>query len=133
MTLHYLEKRVEKKESKRVTPEFGGYQKRNFIPPNSGCYKSNPLNRNLAPEIQEEASKKLRLVHRSFIASYDSTSTLATLSCGRVALTIRCLRPINAILEDFLDLWIRTYTRFRCATLILLVDVNRIVFIGVSG
>jgi hypothetical protein len=24
---------VEKKERKRVTPEFGGYQKRNFIPP----------------------------------------------------------------------------------------------------
>jgi hypothetical protein len=40
-----------------------------FIPPNSGCYKSNPLKRNLALEIQEEARKKMRLVHRSFIAS----------------------------------------------------------------
>jgi hypothetical protein len=41
-----------------VTPEFGRYRKKNFIPPNSGCYKSNPLNRNLAPEIQEEGSEK---------------------------------------------------------------------------
>jgi hypothetical protein len=31
--------------------------KRNFVPPNSGCYKPNPLNRNLVLEIQEEASK----------------------------------------------------------------------------
>jgi hypothetical protein len=31
-----------------------------------------------------------------------------------------------------LDLWVRTYTRFRCTTLILLVDVDHIVFIGVS-
>jgi hypothetical protein len=31
-------KRVEKKERKRVTPEFGGYWKRNFIPSNLGCY-----------------------------------------------------------------------------------------------
>jgi hypothetical protein len=39
-------------------------EKRKFYTLNSGCYKSNPLNRNLAPEIQEEASKKTRLVHR---------------------------------------------------------------------
>jgi hypothetical protein len=38
-------KREGKHENERVTPEFGGYWKRNFIPPNSGCYKSNPLNR----------------------------------------------------------------------------------------
>jgi hypothetical protein len=37
--LYYFGKRVEKKERKRITPEFGGYQKRNFIPPNSGCYR----------------------------------------------------------------------------------------------
>ena len=49
-----------------------------------------------------------------------------------VALTIRCLRPI-AILEDLLDLWVRTHTRFRCATLILLVDVDRIIFIGIRA
>jgi hypothetical protein len=105
----------------------------NFIPPNSGCYKYNPLNSNLALEIQEEASKKMRLVHRSFISSSNSTLTLATLSCGLVALTFRCLRPIDVILEDLLDLWVRTHTRFRCTTLILLVDVDRIVFIGVCG
>jgi hypothetical protein len=75
----------------------------------------------------------MRLVYWFFIASPDSTLTLATLTCGLVALTFRCLRPINAILEDLLDLWVRTHTRFRCATLILLVDVDRIVFIGVSG
>jgi hypothetical protein len=38
-------KKEEKQVKERVTPEFCGYQKRNFIPPNSGCYKSNPLNR----------------------------------------------------------------------------------------
>jgi hypothetical protein len=27
-----------KRRKKKVTPEFGGYYKRNFIPPNSGCY-----------------------------------------------------------------------------------------------
>ena len=75
----------------------------------------------------------MRLVHWSFIASSDSTLTLATLTCGLVALTFRCLRPIDAILEDLFDVWVRTHTRFRCATLILLVDVDRIVFIGVSG
>ena len=75
----------------------------------------------------------MRLVHRSFIASCNSTLTLATLTGALVALTFGCLRPIDAILEDLLDLWVRTHTRFRCATLILLVDVDRIVFIGVSG
>jgi hypothetical protein len=85
------------------------------------------------PEIQGETSKKMRLVHRSFIASSNSTLTLATLTCGLVALTFRCLRPIDAILEDLLDLWVRTHTRFRYATLILLVDVDCIVFIGVSS
>jgi hypothetical protein len=40
---------------------------------------------------------------------------------------------MNAILEDLLDLWVRTHTRFRCATLILLVDVDRIASIGVSA
>jgi hypothetical protein len=64
----------------------------------------NPLNRNLALEIQEEASKKMRLVHRSFIASCNSTLTLATLTRALVALTLRCLRPIDVILEDLLDL-----------------------------
>jgi hypothetical protein len=75
----------------------------------------------------------MRLVYWFFIASPDSTLTLATLTCGLIALTFRCLRPINAILEDPLDLWVRTHTRYRCATLILLVDVDRIIFIGVSG
>jgi hypothetical protein len=75
----------------------------------------------------------MRLVHWSFIASPDSTLTLETLTCGLVALTFRCLRPIDAILEDLLDLWVRTHTGFRCFTLILLVDVDRIVFIGVNG
>jgi hypothetical protein len=55
------------------------------------------------------------------------------LTCGLVALTFRCLRPIDAILEDPLDLWVRTHTRFCCAIVILLVDVDRIVFVGVSG
>jgi hypothetical protein len=50
-----------------------------------------------------------------------------------VALIFTCSRPPDAILEDLLDLWVRTHTRFRSATLILLVDVDRIVFIGVSG
>jgi hypothetical protein len=73
------------------------------------------------------------LVHRPFIASSNSTLTLATLTCGPVALVFKCLRPIDGILEDLLDLWVRTHTRFCCTTLILFVDVDRIVFIGVSG
>jgi hypothetical protein len=108
-------------------------KKRNFIPSNSGCYRSNPLNRNLALEIQEEASKKMRVVHRSFIASCNSTLTLATLTCALVALTFRCSRPTEIILEDPLDLWVRTHTHFHCASLILLVDVDRIAFVVVSG
>jgi hypothetical protein len=48
-------------------------------------------------------------------------------------LTFRCSRRIDTILEDLLDLRVRTHTRFCCATLILLVDVGRIVFIAVSG
>jgi hypothetical protein len=75
----------------------------------------------------------MRLIHWFFIASSDLTLTLATLTCGLITLTFRCLRPIDAILEDLLDLWVRTHTRFRCATLILLVDVDRIIFIGVNG
>jgi hypothetical protein len=42
----------------------------------------------------------MRLVHWFFIASLDSTLALATLTCRLVALTFRCLRPIDAILED---------------------------------
>jgi hypothetical protein len=57
----------------------------------------------------------------------------ASLTCGLVALTFRRSRPIDTILEDPLDLWVRTHTHFRCATLILLVDVDCIVFIGVSN
>jgi hypothetical protein len=52
---------AKRRRKKKVIPEFDGYYKRNFIPPNSGCYKSNPLNRNLALEIQEEARKKNRV------------------------------------------------------------------------
>jgi hypothetical protein len=48
-------------------------------------------------------------------------------------LTFRFFRPIDAILEDLLDLWVRTHTCFRCATLILLVDVDRIVFMGLAA
>jgi hypothetical protein len=55
----------------------------------------------------------MRLVHWSFMASPDSTLTLAALTCGLVALTFRCSRPIDIILEDLLDLWVRTHTRFR--------------------
>jgi hypothetical protein len=54
------------------------------------------------------------------------------LTCGLVALTSRCSRTTDAILEDLLDVWVRTHTRFRCTTLILSVDVDRIAFIGVS-
>jgi hypothetical protein len=46
-------------------------------------------------------------------------------------LTFRRSRPSDTLLKDPLDLWVRTHTRFRCATSILLVDVDRIVFTGV--
>jgi hypothetical protein len=76
----------------------------------------------------------MRLVHWSFIASPDSTLTLETLTCGLVALTFRCSRLIDdIILEDPLDLWVRTHTRFRCFTLILFVDVDHIVFIELAA
>jgi hypothetical protein len=47
---------------------LGDIREEIFIPPNSGCYRSNPLNRNLALEIQEEASTKMRLVYWLFTA-----------------------------------------------------------------
>ena len=68
------------------------------------------------------------MVHDFFFVNFDS----ASLTCGLVALIFKRSRPIDTILENRLDLWVRTYTRFRCATLILLVDVDLIVFIGVS-
>jgi hypothetical protein len=43
------------------------------------------------------------------------------------------LRPIDAILEDLLDLWVRTHARFHCATLILLVDVDRMSSSGLAA
>jgi hypothetical protein len=43
--VHYLEKRDEKQVKKRVTPEFGEYHKRNFIPLNLGCYSIEDLAR----------------------------------------------------------------------------------------
>jgi hypothetical protein len=57
-----------------------------------------------------------------------STLTLVTLTCGLVALAFKFSRPIDISLEDLLDMWVRTHTRFRYAT-----DVDHIVFIGVSG
>jgi hypothetical protein len=51
-----------------VTPEFGGYRKRNFIPPNSGCYKYNPLNRISPPRFKKRLARTTRLVHRLFTA-----------------------------------------------------------------
>jgi hypothetical protein len=42
-----------------VTPEFDRYLERNFIPPNSGCYKPIPLKKNLALEIQGWQAKSL--------------------------------------------------------------------------
>jgi hypothetical protein len=75
----------------------------------------------------------MRLVHWSFIASSNSALALRALTCGLVALTFRCSRPIDAIFKDLLDMWVRTHTRFHCTTLILLADVDHIIFIGVSG
>jgi hypothetical protein len=33
-----MNKGAKRRRKKKVTPEFGGYYKTNFIPPNSGCY-----------------------------------------------------------------------------------------------
>jgi hypothetical protein len=41
--LHYLGKREEKRRTERVTPEFGGYWKRNFIPQIQGVTNLTPL------------------------------------------------------------------------------------------
>jgi hypothetical protein len=43
ITLHYLGKREEKQVKERVTPEFGGYRKRNFIPQIKGVTNLTPL------------------------------------------------------------------------------------------
>jgi hypothetical protein len=43
------------------------------------------------------------------------------------------LRPIDAFLEDPLDLWVRTHTRFCCATVILLFVVDRISSLGLAA
>jgi hypothetical protein len=47
--LHYLGKTKEKQGKGRVTPEFGEYYRRNFIPPNSGCYRSLEI---IRPEVK---------------------------------------------------------------------------------
>jgi hypothetical protein len=103
-----------------------------FYPQIPGVTDLTPLTGISPSRFKKRLARKMRMVHRSFIASSDSTLTLPTLTCGLVALTFRCSRPIDAILEDLLDLWVRTHTCFRCTTLILSVDVDRIVFIGVS-
>jgi hypothetical protein len=87
-------------------------RKRNFTPQIQGVTNLTPLTGISPSRFKKKASKKMRSVHWSFIASPDSTLTLETLTCGLVALTFRCLRPIDAILEDLLDLWVRTHTRF---------------------
>jgi hypothetical protein len=51
-------KRVEKKERKRVTPEFGGYYKKKFYTPNPGCYKPNPLNRISPSRFKKRLARK---------------------------------------------------------------------------
>jgi hypothetical protein len=51
-------------------------RKRNFIPPNSGCYKSNPLNRNLAPRFKKKLARKTRLVHGLFTRPYKQINAL---------------------------------------------------------
>jgi hypothetical protein len=45
-------------DKERVTPEFGEYSKRNFISPNSGCYKSNPLNRISSSRFKKRLARK---------------------------------------------------------------------------
>jgi hypothetical protein len=37
-----------------------------FIPPNSGCYKSNPLNRISPSRFKKKLARKTRLVHQLF-------------------------------------------------------------------
>jgi hypothetical protein len=56
MTLTTLEetKQNENTREEKVTPEFGGYHKRNFIPPNSGCYTR--------PIAQQQSAYAMKLV-----------------------------------------------------------------------
>jgi hypothetical protein len=43
ITLHFFRKRKEKQGKERVTPEFGGYLKNNFIPQIQGATNITPL------------------------------------------------------------------------------------------
>jgi hypothetical protein len=61
-----MNKEAKRKRNKEVTPEFAGYLKINFIPPNSGCYKSNPLNRISPPRFKKMLARTKRLVHGWF-------------------------------------------------------------------
>jgi hypothetical protein len=69
----------------------------------------------------------LRVVTPSDFAHSDSFPP------GDSVYSLKNLRWLLYIGQVLLDLWVRTHTSFHCATLILLVDVDRIVFIGVSG
>jgi hypothetical protein len=103
-----------------------------FYTPNSGCYKSNPLNKISPLRFKKKLARKQGwFIVCSRLSWVDFES--ACLTCGLVALTLRCSQPIVTFLEDLLDQWVRTHTHFRCTTLILLADVDRIVFIGVIG
>jgi hypothetical protein len=54
--IHNLEKR-EKQVKERVTPEFGEYLKRNFIPLKSGCYNRTVSG---APGKNDSGTRQLR-------------------------------------------------------------------------
>jgi hypothetical protein len=59
-------RRSETGREKRVTPEFGEYRRRKFIPPNSGRYKPTPLKES-GPQDSRLASKEFGILGHQII------------------------------------------------------------------
>jgi hypothetical protein len=50
-------------DKERVTPEFGEYSKRNFIPPNSGCYTLSPTKTKRPSKTTRKTTQQASPVH----------------------------------------------------------------------
>jgi hypothetical protein len=53
-----MNKEAKRKRNKEVTPKFDGYLENKFYTPNSGCYKSNPLNRISSSRFKKRLARK---------------------------------------------------------------------------
>jgi hypothetical protein len=103
-----------------------------LYPQIQGVTNLTPLTRISPSRFKERlARKRYWFIGYSQLLRFNFDS--ASLTCGLIILTFRCSRPTDAILEDLLDQWVRTHTRFHCATLIILVDVDQLSSLGLAA